>query len=137
MSKITVTQELTTRPERVWQRIGNPAHLAGWHPAIASSDMSSDGRVRTCVLADGATITEEIVRHDDDAREYTYRIVGGPLPVENYLSTLRVVAMPAGCAVTWESEFAVAAGAPVAEVEGMIRSVFEAGLSSLASGDQT
>lgn len=131
MSKITVTKQFDNSADSLWARVGRPAGLADWHPAIATSRMSPDGRTRTCVLADGATITEEIVSHDDAARAYTYRIVGGPLPVEGYVSTLRVDDSPQGCAVTWESEFAVAPGAPVHEVEAMIRSVVEAGLSSL------
>ena len=36
-----------------------------------------------------------------------------------------------GCAVTWESEFMVAPGAELDEVEAMIRGVYEAGLGSL------
>ena len=89
--------------------------------------------MRTCVLADGATINEEITSHDDAARRYTYRITGGPLPVENYVCTLSVAESASGSAVTWESDFDVAPGAPAAEVEGMIRGVYEAGLGALAT----
>lgn len=132
MSNIIVTQQFATRPETVWSHVGQPGNLSAWHPAIATSELSADGKTRTCVLADGATITEEITSHDDAARRYSYRITGGPLPVENYVSTLSVSASASGSAVTWESNFDVAPGAPVADVEGMIRGVFEAGLGALA-----
>lgn len=131
MSNVAITKSFSASAKSMWARIGNPANLSAWHPAITSSKLSGEGRTRTCVLADGAMITEEITNHDDAAREYTYRIVGGPLPVEGYVSTLRVSEDGAGCSVTWESQFQVAPGAPVAEVEAMLQGVYEAGLAAL------
>lgn len=131
MSKISVTKHFSAPADLLWTRVGEPAALSDWHPAIESSDVAADGRTRTCVLADGATLTEEIVNHDDEARSYTYRIVGGPLPVEGYVATISVSESATGSSVTWEGEFAVAPGAPVGEVEAMVRGVYEAGLASL------
>lgn len=133
MSKVIVTQQFDASAETVWRHVGQPGELASWHPAIATSELSADGRQRTCVLADGATLNEEITAHDDGARQYSYRITGGPLPVENYVSTLSVTDSDGGASVTWESEFNVAPGAPTDEVEGMIRGVYAAGLSALAA----
>ena len=133
MSKVTFTQQFAASPETLWQHVGQPENLATWHPAIESSQVSSDGRSRTCVLADGATINEEITAHDDADRRYTYRITGGPLPVENYVSTLSVAESDSGSSVTWEGDFDVAPGAPAAEVEEMIRGVYAAGLGALAA----
>ena len=41
-------------------------------------------------LGDGAMIVEELVAWDDDAMSYTYTAVEGPLPVDNYESTITV-----------------------------------------------
>lgn len=130
MSKVSVSQYYLGTPTSLWHLVGDPAGLSSWHPAIVQSPLSPDGRVRTCTLADGGEVVEEILEHDDSARRYSYRIVSSPLPMENYVSTLRVEPNAGGSTVTWESEFEPVGIEPV-QLEGMIRGLYEAGLAAL------
>lgn len=132
MSKVSVSQVFATEPAQLWGIVGDPGGFASWHPAVAQSPLSEGGRVRVCSLADGAEIHEEITEHSDAQLAYTYRIVESPLPIAGYTSTIRVTGEEGGARLTWESDFDVV-GAPPAEVEGMIRGLYEAGLGSLAS----
>jgi hypothetical protein len=125
-----MTQLYTTTPEALWALIGAPQAIASWHPAIASSDV--DGKTRRCTLADGATIVEEISHHSDAEKSYSYRIVESPLPMRDYVSTIRVESDGAGAKLVWESQFE-AVGAPAGEVEAMVRGLYQAGLDSVAS----
>jgi hypothetical protein len=128
MSNVNVTQFIEAPVDTVWKLVGAPEKLADWHPAIAQSQL--DGSSRTCLLADGAEIREEITARDEVGRHYTYRILVSPLPMSNYVSTLRVVERDRGCEVRWESEFQPE-GIPAGELEAMIRGLYESGLAAL------
>lgn len=130
MSNVSVSQVFTVSPAALWELVGAPERLAAWHPAIAQSPVQGDSR--TCTLADGATIQERITAHSDAERRYSYRIVEGPLPMRDYQSTLSVEPEGDGARLTWEAQFE-AVGAPAADVESMVRGLYEAGMQSIGT----
>jgi hypothetical protein len=130
VSNVSVFQVYETTPAKLWALVGAPAKFAAWHPAVALSPVQGDQRL--CTLADGAVIKEQITRHSDADRSYTYRITESPLPMRGYVSTISVQPDGEGARLRWESQFE-AVGAPAAEVETMIRGLYEAGLKSVAA----
>ncbi len=128
MHTVTVLTHLSASADDVWSKIGDPAAISSWHPAIAKSSL--DGKARQCTLANGAQIDEAIDNIDDANRSYSYRIVESPLPVEDYRSTIKVVEADGGCAVEWTSSFDVSAG-PAEDTVSMIKDVYAAGLGAL------
>ena len=130
MSQILRTRDLPVSADRAWALVGQPASMSQWHPAITESPV--DGNKRACTLADGACIQEEIRAHDDAARSYTYVITGGPLPVKDYASALKVESTgPQSCRLEWSANFE--ALAPAAEVEAMVGGVYDAGLDAVVA----
>jgi hypothetical protein len=130
MSNISVSHVYAIAPATLWALVGAPEKLANWHPAIAQSPVAGDQR--TCILADGATVKEQITNHSDEDRRYSYRITESPLPMRDYVSTISVQSEGNGARLTWESQFE-AVGAPAAEVEAMLRGLYEAGLQSVGA----
>ena len=128
MTTIRRTIDVHAPSTRAWELIGPVANISTWHPAIASSATSDDDTRRTCVLADGARITEQVHSHSDRDMAYTYAITDGPLPVRDYVSTISVCEAEGGCQLSWEAEFT--ALAPEEEVVGMLTQVYDAGLQS-------
>lgn len=129
MNSIKRSRELNVSADQAWTLIGRPESISEWHPAIEASPMK--GLSRECRLADGALIQEEIREHDDAGRRYTYVVVGGPLPVKDYSSTLRVDSVGEGrCRVEWACSFEPLA--PPEQVEAMIQGVYDAGLNAIA-----
>ena len=75
------------------------------HPAIASTEVTegrnnSKGAVRVLTTKDGAKITERLTAYSAGAMTYTYRILESPLPVTDYVSTLKVTKSKSGSTVT-------------------------------------
>lgn len=132
MAKVSASHVYSTEAGKLWAVIGAPDAFASWHPAVAASPCGDGGRTRLCRLQDGGEIHEEITRHSDADRSYTYRVTKSPLPIANYVSTIAVEPEDGGARVVWEAEFD-AVGAPPDEMERMIRGLYEAGLASLAS----
>ena len=131
MAKLNVSHVYSASADHMWSLIGDPAGMADWHPAIAKSP-SENGR-RTCILADGGEVKEEIIAHDDSARSYTYRIIESPLPMTGYVSTIRVGPSGSGNAeVVWEADYEPA-GVELATLEEMLRGLYTAGLEALES----
>jgi hypothetical protein len=133
MSQVLRSRNLPVSADRAWALIGQPGSISQWHPAITQSPV--EGSKRSCTLADGAQIEEEIREHDDQKRSYTYVITGGPLPVKDYASTLKVEAVGVdNCRIEWAASFE--ALAPADEVEAMVGGVYDAGLDAVAQALQ-
>jgi hypothetical protein len=70
---------------------------------------------------------------DEGEHQYTYTITEGPLPITNYVSTLRVREAGTGaCIVEWEAEFDPV-GIPDEQAVSIVESIYDAGLNGLAS----
>jgi len=99
--------------DAVWEVVREFDGLATWHPAIATSELTSGaegqvGAVRRLTLGDGGVVIERLVTLDDGDRSYTYAFDGpNPFGVRRYVSTVRVAAVTdTGQAfVEWWSEY--------------------------------
>ena len=129
MASVSVSQAYDASAAAVWDVVGD-LNISSWHPAITASPVADDGNGRTCTLADGGEVVEEILERDDAARRYRYRVVTSPLPMTDYVSAISVRETERGSQVTWEAEF-TPVGIEAADLEGMIRGLYEAGLGAL------
>jgi uncharacterized protein YndB with AHSA1/START domain len=128
--------ELTAPPQKVWELIKDFDGWQNWHPAVASTEITSGkgnthGTVRVLTTKDGAKITERLDRYQPKIFSYTYRITDSPLPVTDYVSTLQVKATKSGSVVTWSSHFKAKEGTPDADALKTMRDIYTAGLYSL------
>jgi NADPH:quinone reductase-like Zn-dependent oxidoreductase len=110
-----------------------------WHPAVAGSRMEHDldgdvvGGVRRFSLTEGVELREQLLRHSDREHTYTYCILDSPLPLFDYLATVRLKPVTDGNQTFWD--WRVQFRAPdhrAAELEYMIsQQVCEAGFAGL------
>lgn len=137
MATVAVRQTYAQSPEVLWGIIGDPADIAKWVPSIESVRM--DGDDRYAQQADGTTVVERVVGHDDAGRNYTYAYVEGPLPLARYSSTIRVTAGGSdgsgGAEVRWDADFAAAGDDAAIEqqLQEGIESIYRAALTHLAT----
>ncbi len=121
----------TASTDAVWHKVGDFCGIANWHPAIAKCELSKDGKQRTLSLKGGGTIIEHLVRWNDKKHSYTYRIVKSPLPVDHYVSTIKVAPQGSGSVIIWYGKYD-AKGASDAEAKKTIDGIYKAGADSLA-----
>jgi polyketide cyclase/dehydrase/lipid transport protein len=100
--------------DEVWARIRPFEALADWHPTLTTSMELEAGKrgdqvgaIRSFTLQDGAQIREQLLRHDDLARSYSYDFQTTPFDVDNYESTIRVTPVTDGgkAFVEWWTTF--------------------------------
>lgn len=139
MPKVYVSAVIPAPIEDVWARIRDFNALPEWHPAIAESrieeDRSSDsvGCVRNFVLKPDARIREVLLALSDHEHLVTYQIIEAPVPVENYVATLRLRPITLGNQTfgEWEATFDCPAEEE-SNLTNLVReAVFEAGLKAL------
>lgn len=128
VSKMAV---LDVPPSTAWALLGDFNGLNRWHPVVTNSELTNSGQRRILTLGDGAQIKETQINHNDSAMEYTYKITESPLPVSDYVSTIKVERNAKGTSnVTWSSSFN-AAGVDDAKAIEIISGVYDAGLNAL------
>ncbi|GJD36312.1 SRPBCC family protein [Methylobacterium aerolatum] len=131
--EVTKTATVAASPDKVWKTIGGFCGIGDWHPVIEKCELSKKGgkEERTLSLRGGGTIVEQEQSRDDKKMDYTYTILSGPLPVQDYKSTIMVEKDGSGSKVTWTGSFK-AKGAPDDKAKEAIAGVYEAGLKGIA-----
>ena len=133
-ASLNVTRDVVVNetPEEVWRVIGTYSNMTDWHPAVTSTQMAgAKTPTRLLILGDGSIVREELI-DNVDGESYTYKILSGPLPVANYVSTLSIEEVGRNkTRVTWTSTFDPADNVPKKDAQKAIIGVYEAGLNNL------
>ncbi len=135
------TSSVIDRPiETVWAKIRDFNDLPGWHPAIEKSHIEdghpSDqvGCIRNFDLKDdGGNIREQLLTLSDREHTCTYSILESPMPVEDYVATLRLLPITDGYRTyaEWSAEFDCPASEETAMRELIGDGVFQGGFNAL------
>lgn len=92
-----------------WGVVSRWDALESWCPAFVSTEIQSGGNdvgsVRAITLKDGPTFTEELLALDGNARSYKYKIIESPLPIVEYVSTVRVLDMGDHSTIVWLASY--------------------------------
>ena len=138
MTKVFVSAVIESPVEKVWEKIRDFNALPDWHPVIERSRIEDDrsgdsvGCIRNFYLTNGGNIREKLLALSDPETLCTYSILEAPLPVTNYVSTLRLrkVTEGDGTYAEWQAEFDALADEEAGAIE-TVRGVFASGLESL------
>lgn len=132
MAEVSMSADLNASADTVWSTVGNFAALERWHPAVERSETegSGVGSVRNLHLAGGGLLRERLEGFDASGRSLRYSIIDGPLPVQDYVSTLQVSGDGGRSTVTWSGRFEPA-GASEAEAVKVMEGIYKAGLDTL------
>ena len=134
MATVKMSTEVNVPADKLWEMIGGFNALPDWHPAVEKSELKGKGKgaTRTLSLAGGGTIVERLEEVNDKEHVYTYTIMDSPLPVANYVATIRVRDEGDGkkSVVEWSSEFKPA-GASEQDAMKVVQGIYQAGFDNL------
>lgn len=120
--------DFSASPEEIWHIVGKFAEIDTWHPAVEKCEAVSIGgepHRHITIAGGGGMLLEKLISNDDMTQRY--EIVEGPLPVENYRSTLTVFAHEGGARVFWSSSYEPTDP----EADAIVAGIYEAGLQGL------
>ena len=139
MAKVFVSTVLNAPSARVWARVRDFNGLPGWHPAIAESRIEGGeppdriGCVRDFRLRNGDRLREKLLGLSDYDLFCTYSILDSPMPVSNYVATLRLTPVTDGdrTFIEWTAEFDVAPEREAEMIAQIGGGVFQGGFDAL------
>lgn len=138
MAHIYVSAVIDAPIDDVWAIARD--YTGHWHSSVIvnpsiEGGLPSDriGCVRAFELSDGGKLREILVGMSEEDREFSYRILESPLPVEDYVATVRFLPVTTKGATfgEWIVDFRVPPEEEAATVD-TVTGVFEDGFADLA-----
>ena len=139
MARVYVSSVIAAPASKVWERVRDFNGLPRWHPLVADSQIENGeppdkvGCIRNFRLQNGDQIREQQLALSDYDTFCTYSILESPMPIENYVATLRLTPVSDGdrCFVEWSAEFDCSPDEEVEVADGIATNVFQAGFDAL------
>ena len=139
MARVYVSSVIDASAARVWERVRDFNALQKWHPRIRDSRIEdalpSDkvGCIRNFNLQNGDNIREQLLGLSDYDMFCMYSILESPMPLSDYMATLRLTPITDGerCFAEWSAEFECEPNEEAGLVEGIGNNVFQAGFDAL------
>jgi hypothetical protein len=139
MPRVYVSSVVNAPAGKVWERVRDFNGMPRWHPAIRESRIENGepsdrvGCVRDFYLQNGDRIREKLLGLSDYDMFCTYSILESPMPLENYIATLRLTPITDGdrTFAEWTAEFDCAVEVADDLVSGIGKNVFQGGFDSL------
>ena len=139
MARVYTSSVINASVGRVWDKVRDFNALPRWHPRIRDSRIEdalpSDkvGCIRNFNLQNGDNIREQLLGLSDYDMFCTYAILESPMPLSDYIATLRLTPVTDGdrCFVEWSAEFSADPADEDALVNGIGTDVFQAGFDAL------
>ncbi|MEP0944229.1 MAG: SRPBCC family protein [Rhizobiaceae bacterium] len=139
MARVYTSCVINAPAAKVWERIRDFNGLPNWHPRIRESRIEealpSDkvGCIRNFELQNGDKIREQLLGLSDFDLFCTYSILESPMPLTNYVATIRLNPITDGdrCFAEWSAEFECAPSDQDDLVNGIGNNVFQGGFDAL------
>ena len=139
MARVYTSSVVPAPIDKVWKRIRDFNALPKWHPRIRESRIEnaepSDkvGCIRNFQLQSGDTIREQLVGLSDYDMFCTYTMLEGPMPLSNYVATLRLTKVTEDnqTFAEWSAEFDCEPEDEEDLVNGIGTNVFQGGFDAL------
>lgn len=139
MARVFVSSVINASADTVWERVRDFNALPKWHPRIRDSRIEDAlpadkvGCIRNFNLQSGDTIREQLLGLSDYDMFCTYSMLEGPMPLWDYVATLRLTPVTDGtrCFAEWSAEFACDPKDESDLVSGIGTNVFQGGFDAL------
>ena len=139
MARVYVSSVISAPAARVWERVRDFNGLPRWHPRIRDSRVEDAlpadkvGCIRHFHLQNGDMIREQLLGLSDYDMFCTYSILESPMPLEDYVATLRLTPVTEGdrTFIEWSAEFSCDPADEGDLVGGIGQDVFQTGFDAL------
>ena len=139
MARVFVSTVINAEASAVWDRVRDFNGLPKWHPRIRDSRIEDAlpadkvGCIRNFNLQNGDNIREKLLGLSDYDMFCTYAILESPMPLTDYMATLRLTPVTDGerCFAEWSAEFDCDPGDEADLTTGIATNVFQGGFDAL------
>jgi len=129
MTTVLVKGEMNTSADNLWNTVKG-FDLNYFRGFAHTVEGTGEGATRKFDMGKGE-VAEQIETFDPSNRTLTYTILYGPLPVQDYHATIKIVSMDENsCELEWSAEFAPK-GATEDEAQETIAGMFKMNIKAL------
>jgi hypothetical protein len=110
MVKVVRSTVIDAPSDVVWEAVRDFNGHDRWHPAVDTSQIERNrgsdeiGCVRRFRLKDGSELREQLLTLSDMEQTFTYCLLDTPIPLFNYVATVRLFPVTDGDRTFWEWE---------------------------------
>jgi carbon monoxide dehydrogenase subunit G len=128
-----VNEDYAASAADVWNKLSDFGGLAGWMPGIKSCEVKGEGIGAVRTLSMGPIkIVERLEALDPVGRSQSYSLLEGPMPLKNFLATIKVTETGAsGCRVDWSAAFDLPQGVSEGKIAPGLEGGYGGGLKAL------
>jgi hypothetical protein len=139
MARVYASSVISASAARVWARVRDFNGMPNWHPAIAESRIENGepadkvGCIRSFSLRNGDRLREQMLGLSDYDMFCTYSILDSPMPLTNYVATLRLTPITDQdrTFIEWSADFDCAPDRESELVSNIGGNVFQTGFDAL------
>ena len=139
MPMVEFSAVLDSDAEHAWSVLKKFGEIQEWHPSIVESSIEDNqpdglvGCIRKLTLADGAVVRERLLSIDDRNTTLSYRFEESPLPLDNYVATVKLVSLTGQSKtfINWSARFDLQDLNTAAHYQELIRGLIVDGHNSL------
>ena len=139
MARVYTSSVINASAARVWARVRDFTGLSNWHPAIAESRIENSepadkvGCIRNFSLRNGDRLREQLLGLSDFDMFCTYSILDSPMPLTNYVATLRLTPITDQdrTFIEWSADFDCAPDKEAELLSNIGGGVFQGGFDAL------
>lgn len=139
MIRVYASSVIDAPADSVWGVVRDFNALPSWHPLIADSRIENGqpadkvGCVRAFRMRDGGQLREQLLSLSDYDYQCVYSILASPMPLENYVATLKLTPVTDGnrTFAEWSAEFDCEPSRERELSQNIGQGVFQAGFDAL------
>ena len=139
MPMVEFSAVLDSDAGHAWGVLKKFGEIHKWHPSIVESSIEDNqpdglvGCIRKLTLADGAIVRERLLSVDDRNLTLSYRFEEAPLPLDNYVATVKLAALTGQSKtfINWSASFDLQDLNTAEHYQELIRGLIEDGHNSL------
>ena len=133
MASASVSDLIPAPIEKVWEVVGDFNGMGKYVSAVTDSQMTGEGvgAVRKVTMQDGTVIEESLESYDPAAYELSYAIIAAPLPVKDYLATMKLTPTDGGCTLTWSSTYEPDGSKPADKTDKLVKLNYSFGIKGI------
>lgn len=139
MASVYMSSVINASTDKVWDRVRDFNGLPVWHPRIRDSRIEESqpadkvGCIRNFNLQNGDNIREQLLGLSDYDKFCTYSILESPMPLTDYVATLRLTPVTDGdrCFIEWSADFQCSPEVEAELTDGIGNNVFQGGFDAL------
>lgn len=130
MSEVVEEGELGADVEAVWEVVGSFGGLMEALGMPVELEGEGIGQIRKIRMGTEPTL-ERLEERDEQAKRVVYTIVGGPMPLRDYRSTMQLSDLGGRTKLTWSGTFQPAEASSEADAVNLVRMIYKGGIGGL------